>query len=136
MMPILPSWGPDTLTIQGASLARYCVANETIRRQCDVYIGIQGFYNASYSIMVSTNDGFSRPLSLLEGIPQSGFVEEHMYQYYKFQIAPFDASLDQMTSSISFTLTSEVASDLDMYVSFSKEPGMDSYDYKLEVNYF
>ena len=89
---------------------------------------MSGFRNSSYTLVAHMDTGFSAALTLLEGRPQSGYVEAHSYVYYKFYISDSDEA--RIIGSISIALTSQQGEgDQDLYVAFDGEPGHDHYDY-------
>jgi hypothetical protein len=71
------------------------------------------------------DEGFLHPITLLEGQPQSGYVNFHEYSYYKFYVSPGNTERGYLTGSITFTLSQGDINDgdQDLYLSFSSEPG-------------
>ena len=66
--------------------------------------GVSGFRNSSYTLLAHMDTTFSSALTLLEGQPQTGYVESHSYVYYKFYISDSDEA--RLIGSISIALTS------------------------------
>ena len=94
-------------------------------------LGISGFRNSSYTLVAHMDAGFSSAVRLMEGKPQSGYVEAHSYVYYKFWVDSFvELAPSQLVDTISIALTSQQGEgDQDLYVTFEGEPGHDHYDY-------
>ena len=125
------AYGADTLTIQSVELQQYCIPNSSIAFACQVYITVQGFMNSSYTLMAKINDGFTSASYLIEGKPQSDYVEERQYVYYKYLVPAFDPNGGSVPGSLTFSLTPNSGEgDQDLYISFSGEPGIDNHDYQ------
>eukprot|EP00981_Chlorochromonas_danica_P002257 scaffold437_cov168-Ochromonas_danica.AAC.74 len=128
------SLGEDDLTLQYSSIKQYCVPD--IRRACMIYLGVFGWSNASYSLTVSTDEGFQSRSLLLDAVPTSGYVAPGAYRYYSYRYSLSSASIASPLS-LKFTLTPTDGGDLDLYLKFSigsdiasLEPGKDQYDLK------
>ena len=78
------SYGADTLTIQSEDIATKCNAKFHSQRSCDMNIGVYGFVNTTFSLLVTMNDGFNSPIRLLDQTPQSGSVSVSQYAYYQY----------------------------------------------------
>jgi len=132
------AFGPDTLTIQSIDILQHG-CNPKLSGFCTFYLGVYGFLNSSFSMVVHTNEGFTSPLTLLEQHPQSGSVSTGEYTYYRYIIS----STNRLTTSIKLTITPLDDGDQDLYIMFGQlnaagnpvnashyEPGRSHYDYK------
>lgn len=98
--------GADTITLQSSDIASHCaVSPMTNGKHCDIFIGVYGFKNSTYTVLAAVDEGFQSPITLLDQSPQSGIVATGRYVYYSYSvnIQPWSGSppLD-----IKFTLTS------------------------------
>lgn len=81
------SYGADVLTIQAEDIAIKCKNNfHTNIGACDMHIGVYGFINTTFSLLVTVNDGFNSPIRLFDQIPQSGSVSVSQYAYYQYTL--------------------------------------------------
>lgn len=122
------SFGSDTLVIQSYDLEGYCVPNPSIGKVCDVFVSVKGFTNSSYTIVATADSSFLGAVSLIDGIPQSSWVDAHSYTYFKFTVSSLDEASGYLVGDIKFSLLS-ADTDQDLFVSFSGEPGKDHFDY-------
>lgn len=112
--------GEDVLVIQGSTL-QSCTANTLRGVQCELFIGVYGFRNSTYSILAHLETGM--PISLIEGVPQAGFVNTSHYNYYQVH-AP-----DNTDGDISISLSPEYG-DPDLFVAVNgKRAGMKNFQY-------
>jgi len=120
-------FGADTLVIQAYELEKYCIPDISVGKVCDVFVCINGFSNSSYTILANTDNSFLGAASLMDGVPQSSWVGEKSYAYFKFAVSSAEAS-GFLAGNIKFSLVS-TDTDQDLFVSFSGEPGRNHYDY-------
>jgi hypothetical protein len=118
-------FGGDTLTLQAEDMRKYCTPDSARGVGCDIYIGVYGWTNTSFSIMASLNMGWMNPIVLFSGQPQSGHVHKGTYDYYQFTI-PGGPHPPQVRIALNPT----EGSDQDLYLTTSRdhEPGKTQYD--------
>lgn len=115
----------DVIVIQSQDIDNSCHWS-SIHQSCDFYIAAYGYINGSYSLVVTADNGFASRTHLIDGQPQQGHAALGQYVYYEFTVN----SMNSIASTIELTLTSNSGQDADLYVSFSGEPGISSYDYR------
>lgn len=129
--------GSDSLTLQYDDLIeKRCIP--TTSRPCELFLGVFGWRNSSYAITATVQDGFLSPVILLDGVSQSGMVEQSSYQYYKYYISVDEARNNALPKSIKVILTPTDSGDVDLYLRFASpssapnasEPGKDHFDYR------
>lgn len=101
-------FGADSLTIQYSDIEKKCIPEPGIHgHHCDFYIGVFGWLNSTFTILVTTNDGFKSPVSLLDQQPQSGHVDLNSYIYYQYAVSVEPPGKNSKTPpvSIKFVLT-------------------------------
>jgi len=101
-------FGADTLTLQYRETSKHCVPNPLIvGKHCDVFIGVFGWLNTSFTILATVDEGFRSPVVLLDQAPQSGFVGGSQYAYYKYSVSVPRGSGGASTpaTDIKFSLT-------------------------------
>jgi hypothetical protein len=118
-------YGADVITLQSNDIAQRCHWSST-EQQCDFSIAVYGYINSSFSLTATASNGFASRSYLIDGQPQQGMVALGGYTYYEFDVS----ITESIFSSIVISLTSIDEHDADLYVSFSGEPGVNSYDYK------
>ena len=101
---IAAAYGDDTITIQKEAYSKHCIPDPARGVACDFFVGVYGYQNASYSLLVTMDTGFQNPIALLDGQPQSGFVGAGAYVYYRYGVSGGDLSLG-LPTSITITLT-------------------------------
>lgn len=119
------SYGADTLAINWASEGA-CVPSAEV--SCDFYIGVYGFTASSFSIMAYLHD--NRPIVLVDGVPQSGMVNQSISEQYLLYVEPGHTDIE-------ITLTPRFG-DADLYVLTSagdnpaddRIPSPTVYDYR------
>ena len=131
--------GHETLTIQYSEISKHCNLSPTEDRHCDIFIGVFGWSNSSFSIISSVNEGFLSPILLLDQQPQSGYVDSNSYVYYKYLISAYGKNFNSSSfvTNLKLVLTPSDGGDMDMFICFSPvssaercEPGRNRYDYK------
>eukprot|EP01041_Mallomonas_annulata_P003044 gene3044-5962_t len=133
---ISASFGTETITLQGHDIEHHCAKKKVCNAmRCDLYIGVYGARNSSYSIVASMDEGFVAPIILIDNQIQNGKVDTDKYIYYKFTIGDnfiSDSNDHYIPESIIFTLTPLDGSDQDMYITFGEnsEPGSSNYEYR------
>ena len=112
-------WRDDTLVIQ-ASQVTSCAPDNQRGVECELFLAVKGFTNASYSLTLeySTSD----PVALSAGVPHQSFVNTSKYEYYKI-FPPSPASTVYITVTPAY-------GDPDLYVSVDgTRAGRTHYDY-------
>ena len=114
-------YGSDTIVLQSHDIAPHCTEDISDINPCTIYMGVYGYNHTRFSITTSMNHGWSSPLLLTPGAPQSGHVDKGAYVYYKFNLGSFTTD----TSSLTFTLMPSDDGDADLYLTTSRdsEPG-------------
>jgi hypothetical protein len=109
------------LRVQKTSL-QSCFDNND-GNECQVYIGVYGFRNSSYSIVARMDGGFNSPLWLIDGTPQTTLVRAKTYTY-------FAVSLNvRYGTTYSFNIN-PIYGDPDMYVTTDgSQPGADNKNF-------
>ena len=98
-------FGADTLTLQWSEISKRCVPRPTvIGGDCDIYIGVFGWQNTSFTVMANVDEGFRSPITLIDQSPQSGFVGNEEYIYYKYSIS-VPTGGNSPPTDIKFTMT-------------------------------
>lgn len=123
-------WGADTLIIQAGEFATKCTPS--VGNPCIIYMTVYSYSNSSYSILTQTDNSNLNPVTLIDGVPQSGYVLQNHYSYYSFFVSANEHG--DIPVAISITLTPQDESDQDIFVSFSGEPGRRNFDYN-SVNF-
>jgi hypothetical protein len=98
-------FGADTMSLQYQDIAKHCVPVPTqVGKDCDIYIGVFGWANTSFTIVATADEGFLSPIVLSDQQPQSGAVAVSQYSYfsYKINVARGD---NVIPTDIKFTLT-------------------------------
>lgn len=100
-------YGADSLTLQYSEMAKHCVPRPTVvGGDCDIFIGVYGWMNTTFTIMATVDEGFRSPVTLIDQMPQSGHVADAAYTYYKYAISvPQGPSSGSPPTNIKFTLT-------------------------------
>jgi len=114
------AFNTDVIVMQSSELAEKCPESGS----CDIYISVYGFRpNTQYSIVVSVNDGWNSPVSLLPGQAITSQVATNEYKYFVFH--------PMKQSAIIFTLMSGEDADSDLYIMASDaQPGKDHHDFE------
>ena len=131
------SFGADTLTLQVSMLSPFCIPDLSIGKACDIYIGVLGWQNSSYTLEANLNNGFESRISLMDGQPQTGAVAVGMYVYYEYQVG---SASSNKNNPLRFSLSSLSGSDLDLFLTFKNQsstgkssdnniPGLSRHDY-------
>jgi hypothetical protein len=91
--------------------------------QCQVFIGILGFSNSSYSVVARMDGGFNSPVWLVDGTPQTALVRPKAYTY-------FAVALNVVWgTTFSFNMN-PVYGDPDMYVTTDgMQPGQSYWNF-------
>ena len=104
------SRGIDAIYLQWRVLAE-CQAQispDSSNGDCDIWIGVFGFTNTTYSVTATAVNGQQRTM-LLDGVPAAGIVSYKMYTYYYALVrVPYGRTYSLYLRSI--------AGDADMYV--------------------
>jgi hypothetical protein len=99
-------YGADSITLQYTDMARHCVPRPTVTGgDCDIYIGVYGWQNTSFTVLASVDEGFRSPITLLDQAPQSGHVDNSGYMYYRYAISAPQSSSGIPPTNIRFSLT-------------------------------
>ena len=127
-------FGSDSLSVQANQLAEHCVKPIEDNTPCNIYIGVYGWIDSTYTILVNLNQGWSDPIELELGTPQQGLVETGGWTYYKVEVDVGNTETEHNKNVkpdiiISLTPTSD-SSDQDLYITFDgqKQPGKKTYD--------
>lgn len=96
--------GADTLTLQAEMLQEHCIPNAATAG-CVYTIAVYGWMNSSYTILATLDEGWGNPTRLLDGQPQSGYVAQGAYRYYKYTVS------QDVATALVFTLTPTDGSD-------------------------
>ena len=81
-------FGADSFTLQYSEMSRYCVPQPQLTgKHCDIYIGVLGWLNTTFTIMATADEGFLAPIRLLDQTPQSGYVANAEYTYYTYSVS-------------------------------------------------
>jgi hypothetical protein len=123
------AYGEDTLTVQSQEFSSSCMPNPATGKHCDFFLGVYGFVNASYSLMVSMDTGFQNPITLIDGQPQAGSIQPGRYAYFRYRVS--GGMVDSAVPAvILFTLTPTNDEDVDLFLNSENhgEPGRDHYD--------
>ena len=97
-------FGADTLTLQYWQIEEQggCQPDPgRVNGGCDLYIGVFGWENSSFTILASVDEGFQAPTALLDQLPQTGAVLTGQYKYYAYLVNVKSSE----PISIKFTLT-------------------------------
>ena len=108
----------------------HCGASIRHNGNCELYIGLTGYTNTSYSVLAYMDEGFKHPTTLFDGQAQSGAVKKGDYTYYSFQISLPD---NELATAVSFTMTPTSEGDADMFLVLRPDggqPGRNNADYK------
>ncbi|GMH55605.1 hypothetical protein TL16_g01946 [Triparma laevis f. inornata] len=118
-------YGADTMMLQHNQLVAACGGGKiSTDNPCTLYIGIFGYNHTRFSIMSNLDYGWSSPILLVDGQPQSSLVKHKEYQYYYKEVGIEEGKI------ISFTLTPLDDGDADLYLTTSRnsEPGVSNFD--------
>lgn len=98
-------FGADTMTLQYSEVSKHC--NLLRVGHCDIYIGVYGWMNTTFTVLATVDEGFLSPVTLIDQAPQSGFVATSDYSYYKYSISvPQGSGGEELPPvDIKFTLT-------------------------------
>ena len=120
-------YGNDILTIPHTELLTHC-HNNTI---CNIFIGVYGYQNSSYSLIINTDLSYKNRIQLINGLSQNDFVGYSLYKYYEYYINKPNIVNNQIVSSVIINLISLNNNDADIYVTLSEEsePSKSNYIY-------
>jgi hypothetical protein len=81
-------FGADSITLQYGDMSKHCVPRPAVvGGDCDIFIGVYGWMNTSFTVMATVDEGFRSPITLIDQSPQSGFVDNAGYAYYRYAIS-------------------------------------------------
>eukprot|EP00598_Pedospumella_elongata_P002386 CAMPEP_0184975878 /NCGR_PEP_ID=MMETSP1098-20130426/6959_1 /TAXON_ID=89044 /ORGANISM="Spumella elongata, Strain CCAP 955/1" /LENGTH=2755 /DNA_ID=CAMNT_0027498653 /DNA_START=79 /DNA_END=8346 /DNA_ORIENTATION=+ len=130
-------FGADSITLQYRDTAKHCVPNPNVAgKHCDVYIGVFGWMNTTFTILANVDEGFRSPVLLLDQSPQTGLVDTAHYTYYKYSVSvPRSNGAATPAVDIKFTLTPTDDGDADLFLLIEPkgnhtQPGVSNYDYR------
>jgi hypothetical protein len=99
-------FGADSVTLQYGEMSKHCVPRPTVvGGDCDIYIGVYGWMNTTFTIMAAVDEGFRSPITLIDQSPQSGHVGDGAYTYYRYSISVAQGAAGTPPTDIKFTLT-------------------------------
>ena len=99
-------FGADSITLQYREISQHCVPRPLVTGgDCDIYIGVFGWMNTSFTIMAAADEGFRSPVTLIDQNPQSGFVGAAAYTYYSYAVSVPPGGSGSPPVNIKFTLT-------------------------------
>lgn len=73
------AFGSDAVTIQADMLSPYCIPNAQTGKHCDLFLGVYGWRNSTFTLLANINDGFRSPVTLVDKQPQDGLVGKLLY---------------------------------------------------------
>ena len=111
-------FGADSLTLQYTDTSKHCVPNPAVSgKHCDVFIGVYGWQNTTFTILANVDEGFRAPSTLLDQVPQTGYVGTSQYTYYKYAVSvPHTGGASSPALDIKFSLTPTDDGDADLFL--------------------
>lgn len=72
--------GSDTLVLQADEISKRCIPNPRLGKHCDLYVGVYGWRNSTFTVVAVADEGYQSAATLLEQQPQSGFAPKGTYR--------------------------------------------------------